>query len=259
MSSRRCALIFASVLSAHAISACNDDTGPIVTAEEPPDAGCIRAATPQTYQVYFVVDVSGSMGPFLTDLKEQLVSFADGFPEFDAEGRVVRVEYYVVAFVNDVKWYGGRMTSVIALQAALDEAIERGKTNLNLDQNKLNAEPEENTLDALASVIESGPTAEARLIMLAGDAAFVEAPRVLSEGIMVRSSYATILEELGGIQARIHAFVPDQLDGLTRTYAGQPALTSLPGSTINSLRDLTDANDRIRETLNLIARGAACN
>jgi hypothetical protein len=253
------ALIIPAALSALFAVACNDDLGPIVTAEEPPDAGCLREKSPQTYQVYFVVDVSGSMGPFLTDLKNELVSLAGGFPELDAEGRLVRVDYHVVAFVNDVKWYGGRMTSVIALQAALDEAIQRGQTNLNLSQNKINAEEQENTLDALASVIESGPNAEARLILLAGDAPFVEAPRVLSDNIPVQSTYATILADLAALEIRVHAFVPEQLDGLSRTYAGMPALTSLPGSTVSSLHDLAGANTRIRETLNFIATGAACN
>jgi hypothetical protein len=246
-------------LGAMLFAACNDDLGPIVTADDPPDAGCIRPKTPQTYQVYFVVDVSGSMGPFLTDLKNELVTFAGGFPELDAEGRPVRVDYYVVAFVNDVKWYGGRMTSVIALQDALEQAIERGQTNLNLTQNRLNSEVEENTLDALASVIESNPNAEARLILLANDAPFLEAPAVLSDGIMIKSTYASILMQLQGIEARMHAFVPEALDGLTRSYSGHPALTSLPGSTVNYLHDLAGANDRIRETLNIIARGAACN
>jgi hypothetical protein len=239
--------------------ACQDDTGPIVTVEEPPDAGCLRSEAPKTYEVYFIVDVSGSMGPFLTDLRNELVSFAGGFPELDADGHRVRVDYYVVAFVNDVKWFGGRMTSVIALQSALDQAIERGQTNLNLNQNKINAEQAENTLDAIASVIDAEPTAEARLLMIAGDAPFVEAPAVLSDNIMVQSTYATIFADLQAINARVHAFVPDQLDGLSRSYGGMPALTSLPGSSVNTLRDLTGAGDRIRETLTGIAREAACN
>lgn len=251
------ALITAGAL--FALAGCTDEGTPITTIDEIPDAGCARTMMPKTFEVYFVIDVSGSMGPFLMDLRNQLVAFVDGFPKLDVEGRPVRVDYYVVAFVNDVKWYGGRMTSVIALQSALDEAITRGQTNFNLTQNRINAEPEENMLDALASVIESAPDAEARLVMIAGDATIPEAPMVLSENIEVKSNYATILAELTRIDARVHAFVPDELDGLSRTFEGMPALTSLPGSTVNSLRDLTGANDRIRETLSKIASGAACN
>ncbi|MCK6550189.1 hypothetical protein L6R52_30420 [Myxococcota bacterium] len=242
-----------------AVASCADDTTPLVTIDEPPDAGCIRAAEPRSFEVYFVIDVSGSMGPFLTDLKSQLVTFASSFKELDPEGRPVRIDYYVVAFVNDVKWYGGRMTSVIALQDAFEDAIARGQTNFNLNQNRFNAEPEENMLDALQEVIDSSPTAEAKLIMLAADAPFVESPAVLSDNIRVRSTYASIRAQLESMGARVHAFVPDQLDGLSRTYAGQPALTTLPGATVHSLRDLTGASEEIKRTLSFIARESSCN
>lgn len=257
--SRSSALIPA-ILTALAIGAgCQDDAARLATVEEPPDAGCIRTEEPQTYEVYFVIDVSGSMGPFLNDLRDELVAFADGFARLDDQGRPVRVDYYVVAFVNDVKRFGGRMTSVIALQAAFEEAIARGQTNMNLMQNRFNAEPEENLLDALADVIAGNPSAEANLILVANDAPFLESPSILSDRIEVRSNYASIRADLERVGARVHAFVPDQLDGLSRTYQGQPALTSLPGSTVHSLRDLTGANSEIRSTLSFIAREAACN
>lgn len=250
----------AAILSLSAwAAACEDGASPLAPPEEPPDAGCIRAQEPHSFQVYFVIDVSGSMEPFLNDLKDQLVSFASGFARFDGDGRPVRIDYYLVAYVNDVKWYGGRMTSVIAVQAAFDEAIARGQTNMNLRQNRPNAEPEENMLDALQEVVDSGPTAEGRLILLAGDAPFVEAPTVLSYQIPVRSTFAGVRQELADLGARIHAFVPGDLDGVTRTYDGQPSLTSLPGSTLHSLRDLTGAGEQIRSTLSFIAREASCN
>src|SRR5262249_36082385 len=130
------ALILAALASIG--TACADDSSRIVTAEEPPDAGCLNSDEPQTFQIFFVTDVSGSMAPFLTDLSRELVSFAGGFKEFDAMGRPTRIDFYVVAFVNDFKWYGGRMTSVIALQAAFDEAIKRGSMNLNLTRDTPN-------------------------------------------------------------------------------------------------------------------------
>jgi hypothetical protein len=240
-------------------SACADDSSKIVTVEEPPDAGCLRPETPQTYQVYFVTDVSGSMSPFLSALSEELVTFAGGFSQFDTQGRPTRVDFYLVAFVNDVKWYGGRMTSVIALQASFDEAIARGAKNLNLNTDTPNAEPEENMLDAVQSVIDSKPDAEAKLVLVATDSAFAEAPTVLSGNIMVKSTFATVRSELEMIGARVHAFVPDQLDGLTREYNGQPSLTTLPGSTSHSLLNLTGSSEQIRQTLTTIAHEASCN
>ena len=41
------------------------------------------AVEPRTYEVYFVIDVSGSMGPFLTNVRNELVAFADGLPEYE--------------------------------------------------------------------------------------------------------------------------------------------------------------------------------
>jgi hypothetical protein len=246
-------------MAAIVFAACSDNSARIVTVEEPPDAGCLRMQEPQTFQVYFVTDVSGSMGPFLNDLSRELVSFAGGFSQFDPLGRPTRIDFYVVAFVNDVKWYGGRMTSVIAIQAAFSDAIARGAKNLNLTTDTANAEPEENVLDAIQSVIDSKPTAEARLVMIATDSNFVESPTVLSGPVQVKSTYANVLAGLQSISARVHAFVPDQLDGLTRNYHGMAPLTSLPGSTVHSLDMLTGATDQIRSTLSFIAREAACN
>jgi hypothetical protein len=253
--------VLAGALGATAATAsgCADDTARIVTVEEPPDAGCLRSGEPQTFQIYFVTDVSGSMEPFLKDLSTELVSFAGGFKPLDAMGRPTRIDFFVVGFVNDVKWYGGRMTSVIAIQAAFDEAIARGMQGLNLNRDTRNAEAEENMLDALQSVIDSNPTAEARLIMLACDEAFVEAPATLSGNVTVKANYASVLEGLRQMNARVHAFVPAQLDGVTREYHGMPALTSLPGSSIHSLQSLTGSSQQIRDTLSFIAREAACN
>lgn len=239
---------------------CTDDTGNrLVNVEQPPDAGCIRTQEPSSYEVYFVVDVSGSMGPFLTDLKSELLGFAENFAREDSEGQRIRVDYYVVAFVNDVKMYGGRMTSVISLQSALQEAIDRGQTEQNLTQNRANAEEAENMLDALSEVVKTSRDAEAKLVLIAADATFVEAPAILSDNIQVKSTYTSIKSDLQGIGARVHAFVPDKLDGLTRTYHNEPPLTSLAGSTVNSLRALTGVRSKIRETLSFIAREAACN
>lgn len=231
------------------------------TAPEPPDAGCTRPEQPQTFQVYFVQDVSGSMGIFLTDLSKELLSFASGFPKFDSQGRPVRVEYHVVAFVKDVKTYGGRMTSVIALQAAFDEAIARGQTNLNLTSDTLSAGGvAENMLDALGEVIDQKPTAEAKLIMLsADDDGFAEAPEVLPPNIHVKWKYTDVRAGLERMGARIHAFVTGPIDGVTRMYKGQPSLTSLPGASVHSLGQLQGASEEIRKTLSFIAREAACN
>jgi hypothetical protein len=247
------------VIAAISFFAC-DDTPPIGVIEPPPDGGCARPIEPRHYEVFFVVDVSGSMEPFLKDVRSELESFAVGFPEEDAMGRSVRVDYWLIAFVNDTKVFGGgRMSSPIALAQAIDDALVAGRTGNNLNTDTANVEAEENLLDALAQVRELSSSPEALLVMIATDAAFVERPAVLNQGIMVQHTYAEVRTELEALGARVHAFTQLPYEGLSTEFEGQPALTALPGSTVQSLADLTGARDRVREALNEIARNASCN
>ncbi|MBI4822271.1 MAG: hypothetical protein HY791_38785 [Deltaproteobacteria bacterium] len=254
------ALVLMSSLAFLLVAAsCGDDTGGGISLADEPTRECIRPEEPHTYEVFFVIDVSGSMAPFLRDVRSELVALADNLPETDAEGRRVRVDYYLVAFVNDAKTYGGRMTSIVALQSAFDEAIADGLTNYNLTVRTFNAEEEENLLDGLSMALDTNPSAEAKLFFIAADADFFEAPAVLSENIPVKSKYAEVKDRLAAIDARVHAFTEASLDGLTRTYHRQPALTTLPGSTVHRLDDLRGAREKVRLTLADIAAAAACN
>lgn len=241
-------------------AACDDSGGNIgVTPPEETDAGCLRAEEPVSYDIYFVVDVSGSMAPFLTSVRNELIAFAQGFPQENGEGRRVRVDYYLVAFVNDVKVFGnGRMTSLVAVQAAFDEAIAAGQTNYNLNTRTFNAEPEENTLDALNTAISLPSTADARIIIFAGDAEYFEAPASLAENISVENTYADVRQKLTDQEIRLHAFTKRGLHGFFLPYEGQAPLTDLPGSRVYALDELVGASTEVADTLFEIARDAAC-
>jgi hypothetical protein len=238
-----------------------DDSG-LSNIEEPPKKECIRETAPRTFEIYFVLDVSTSMAPFLNDVKDELVALSLNFPEYDADGRRTRVDYYVVGFVNDHRYFPAgaeRMTSHIAVQAAFEEAIAAGSDGRNLTQDFLNAETTENLLDAIASVLSRESSAEAKLMLIATDAVFAESPAVLSNGITVQSSYAAIKSELEAQGFRVHAFTQNDVDGLSRVYANQPPLTTLPGSTVHDLSVLIGDRQTVRETLIDIALNAACN
>ncbi len=245
------------------LAACGDGSdGGLSNIEEPPKRVCERETSPRTYEIYFVLDVSTSMAPFLNEVKDELVSLSLSFPEYDADGRRTHVDYYVEGFVNDHKWFpvgAERMTSHIAVQAAFEEAIEAGSHGKNLTQDALNAETTENLLDAIASVLERESTAEAKLMLIATDAVFAEAPTVLSNNIHVQSHYSDIKDALAQQGFRVHVFSQSDVDGLTRMYANQPPLTSLQGSTIHDLGELTGSRDSIRQTLTEIAENADCN
>lgn len=244
-------------------SSCRDDNPDgLATAEQPPAKECIREKPPRSYEVYFVIDVSGSMGPFLNDLKQELVTLSLNFPEYDAEGHRVLVDYYVLAFVNDHKWYpvgAHRMTSHIDVQAAFEEAIAAGANGTNLDGFTPNAEARENLLDAIVEVIESNPGAEAKLMFIATDAPFAETPDTLSGNNEVNASFAAVAADLASLDFRVHAFTQAELDGLTRTYNNMPPLTDIPGSSSYNLTNLIGAREEIRSTLSGIAQDAACN
>ncbi len=239
--------------------ACDDGGNVSVTPPQDRDAGCLRVEEPVSYDIYFVVDVSGSMAPFLTSVRNELIAFAQGFPEENAEGRRVRVDYHLIAFVNDVKAFGGgRMTSLIAVQAAFDEAIAAGASNYNLNTRTFNAEVQENTLDAIATAIALPSAAEARIVIFAGDAEFYEAPASLAENITVSNTYAGVRQGLSDSGIRIHAFTKRGMEGFFLPYAGQAPLTDLPGSKVYALEDLVGASTEVADTLFEIARDAAC-
>jgi hypothetical protein len=241
---------------------CADDLAPFTNVPPPPDAGCTLEQGPQRYEVYFVVDVSGSMAPFLNSLAGQLQDFARSFPERDTQDNRILVDYYVVAFVNDVLWFPNnarRMTDPIAVQQAIQEAVARGADNTLLTKDLKNAESDENLLDALSQVVSSArPDGAAVLVVVATDAGFREAPETLSGGITVQTRYATLRADLEARGIQLHAFTPDELDGLTRQFRNQPSLTSLPGSAQYSLRDLQASGELIQRTLQAIAQNAAC-
>jgi|GEM_PF-2138581 len=242
-----------------ALAACSDGSTGISVASETPDAGCTIESAPKSHSVYFVLDVSGSMRLFLAELSNELQSFVESFPEYDAEGERIQLDFYVIAFVNDVKQFGGgRMTSVIALQDAFENAIAAGKDDYNLTVRSFNAEREENLLDAVGYISSLNSMSESHMVMIATDAPFVESPGSLNEGIQVQNTYQGILQLLRVMNAGVHAFTISDLDGLTRGYRKYEALTSLPGSSVHRLNSLTGASSKIRETLGLIARNASC-
>jgi hypothetical protein len=251
---RRTAVLLAATFAL----ACEED--PVLVPSEP--RICTREISPVTYEVYFVIDVSGSMGPFLTDVKNELLAFADGLPEHNADGKATEVEFFVVAFVNDVRWYPEnvrRLREVSDVQRAFEDAIREGEDNLNLNAPTVNAETQENLLDALGAAIGNAPAADAVLLLVATDAGFEEAPDELSGGNAVQWTSPTVRSELERVGARVHACVRRHTAGLTRSYEGSASLTSLPGSTVHDITALTGARDRIRETLTVIAESADCN
>lgn len=241
---------------------CEDEAGTIVTVPPPPPETCVVGEIARSFDVYFVIDVSRSMARFLEDLADQLGNFALGFPTEDINEDRVIVNYYVVAFVNDVRLFpfnAERMTSHIAVGAAIRDAIAAADGNRNLNANTPNADADENLLDALGAVLDRSPSADSRMVLIATDEGFREAGEQLSGGITVTRTYEQVFQGLEDFEVRVHAFTQGALDGLTRPYLGQPPLTSIGEGGLFELSDLAGADDLLATTLEGIARDASCN
>lgn len=256
-------LLFGAILATFTLS-CSDD-GPQISPLIPTsDAGCDIEQSARSYEVYFVLDVSTSMSRFLEQgLAQQLESLTLALPERDSQDRRVLVDYYVVGFANDYKWFpegpARRMTGTIAVQSAIEQAVNAGRGGNNLTQNFANAESPENLLDALDAVLDSQPKGEVVVIIIATDARISEFPTILSSDIQVESTYRDVRNRLLDLGAQVHALTPDELDGLTRMYEGQPPLTTGEGSRTYSLSDLVASQEALQTALSEIAQTAACN
>ena len=249
---------------------CADDPPFIAPVPPAADAGCVVGEVARTFDVYFVVDVSGSMNTFLLGpdgsgsggLADRLGTFALGFPTRDQNDDRVVVNYYVVAFVNDVKLFpvgAERMTSHIAVAAALREAIQAATPERNLNNSTPNADSDENLLDALGAVIDRAPSADTTLVLAATDAEFRERGETLSGGITVQRTYDEVVEGIRELGIRVHAFVPGPVDGLSRPYRGQVALPDINEGLVFSLDELTGDPEALDAILRQLASDASCN
>lgn len=249
------------LLAAPLVGSCQDDGSPIVPVRPPRDAGCVIDEAARTFEVYFVIDVSNSMVPFLDDLASELLTLTEGFPETNARGDRILASYFVVAFVNDVQLFpegAERMTSHIAVASAIRAAIAAAEGNTNLRNDTENFDDEENLIDALGAVVDRAPRPDNLLVLIATDAEFEEAPETLSGGITVTHGYRQVQEGLRELGAQVQAFVPSALSGLTRPYRGFPPLTALEGGRVFDLERLTAARENIRASLEQIALDATC-
>jgi len=249
-----------SAVLATALGTACDEPITVAPPEETPDGGCNGPEEVRHFEVFLVLDVSGSMTPFIRNVKAELEGFAAGFPTQDKLGRGVRVDFFVVGFVNDFKVFGnGRLSSQLAVEAALDEAISAGGSNHNLTNGTDNAEPEENMLDALNQVPGlSSSTDATKIVIIATDAAFVERPSILGPSFQVMNTFAEVRARLVALNPLVHSFTRGFQPGLNLPYHDVPALLDLPGSSNNELNEIEGVRDRVREKLNSIVQGAVC-
>ncbi|MEM1026330.1 MAG: hypothetical protein AAF627_18905 [Myxococcota bacterium] len=259
MSRAGCALsLWVAVLGA----GCEDDAVFTVPTEVP-DLGC-QVSTSRTFQVFFVVDVSNSVAAndVLDAFQAELLDFAFAFPEFDSNENRVLVDYYVIGFVNDFRFFppgSERMTAPVAVSEALEQAQVFGSMQDNTDV-------EENLLDALNAVFEVAfdegsdgeliPNADRILVIGTTDDNFVDQGDTLTPGIQVQTSYADLsqrMSEQSDVMS-VFMFTPGDIEGIDRNFRLQPPL---PVERFN-LNALTGSSGSVGRILTQVAVDAAC-
>lgn len=241
---------------------CDPEATPLEVVVDPVDEDCIVSDV-RSFEVFFVIDVSQSLavGNVLDLVQDELIDFAQSFPEFDVNENRVFVDYYVVGFVNDVAFFprgSPRMTSPIAVAEALQQAEDAGDDNSNLNSDTQNSDLgfQENFLDAMGAVFDRMGAADRTLIIGATDEDFVDQGDTLTPNIVVQTAYADVARTLAeNDDVSLFMFTPGDIEGIDRNFRGQPPLT------LDDQFDLTrlgDAGNSIGRILAELVVDTAC-
>lgn len=249
------------------LAGCVADVGPLVGSDldpaEHPWEACDQAeatgdpATERNLHVFFAIDVSGSMEPFLREVQQELLALVSSLDPIVEQGGTV--SYYVIGFVNDVRWFPGpdrRLFSVSQVQAAIDDAIRLGETGYNLNYHTFNLEDPENLLTALLAVPEHEDGRDNPVIIAATDAPLAEAPAVLYPDIELEQTMDEAVVRLEEVGARLHLFVGRPRDNLERGFRNPQDLGAL--ARMRSIDSVVGSSRLIRKALLDIGRDAAC-
>lgn len=193
----------------------------------------------QNIDIVFVMDVSTSMGPFLTKLAEEM-------PAVDAAVQALNLEstpqYGLVVFVDDVMFANSAQpyANVGALQSEFQSWASFTSTNTQVSGGGYNSTWPENSLDALhaaATQFPWRPEAETlRVVIHTTDDTFWQGPTT-ADGESVVYDYASTVTALQQAQVRVFSFAA-QLGGPLETdpvgagwFGPYGASPSIPDST----------------------------
>lgn len=225
--------------------------------EECEDGAQEEPGVVRNLHIFFVIDVSGSMEPFLRTLQLELLSLVQSLDPVVEQGGTVT--YYVVGFVNDVRWFprsGRGLTSVAEVRSAMDEAIELGETGYNLNHYTFNLEDPENLLEGLLAVLDHEGGMDRPIIIAATDAPLAEAPAVLYPEIAVAPTLEDAKQQLRQVDASVHLFAGRVRDNLEEGYRNVHDLGGI--ARLRSIDSVGGSSRPIRKALLSIGREAAC-
>ncbi|NJK89159.1 MAG: hypothetical protein HC923_06965 [Myxococcales bacterium] len=242
-----------------ALLSCGDEATVVIPSVRPPVVERCSESVPRTFEVYFILNVSGSMETFLTAMRDQLEAFALGFPDVDVNGDRLLVDYYVIGFVNDHAFFpegAARMTSSIAVAQAIQDAIDAATGDRNFDGSN-NSERSENMLDAVDAALDNISNADRKLFLIASLDPFANQGERLLPNFTVQNAYADVRDRLQSSRADsfVYAFTNGDLEGFDRSYRGQAAIQA---DGLFDLGVLLGDTSGVGSILNQIAEEVAC-
>lgn len=208
-------------------------------------AGGAPACT-QNIDIVFVMDVSTSMGPFLTKLAQEM-------PVVDAAVQAMNLEsephYGLVVFVDDVLFVNGAQiyTDVAALQADFQSWASFTSSNSQVSGSGSNTTFPENSLDALHAAATQfpwrPPSETLRAVIHTTDDTFWQGPTV-ADGVSIVNGYSGTVAALQQAEVRVFAFA-SMLGGPTGTtdvsagwfapYGAEPSIPDATGGNVFEL------------------------
>ena len=187
-----------------------DVGGGVPTTTVGPDSGG-PSACEQDIDVVFVMDVSTSMGPFLSALADQILVVDQAIESLDLPAPP---HYGLVVFVDDVALVseGQPYADAAELQADFRTWSEFTSSNNQVSGEGTNTTWPENSLDALHGAASSFAWRPAestlRIIIHTTDDTFSEAPDVVNE-VPVQHDFPQTVQALQDASIRVFSFTAD--------------------------------------------------
>jgi hypothetical protein len=292
----RCACAWITVLAACACSASADDTGGFGggsggsgsdttgSGAQPTGSGGSggsisvgtggtgtggAGACTQNVDIVFTMDVSTSMGGFLSKL-------ADEMPVVDAAVKALNLQstphYGLVVFVDDTLFVNSATPyqDVAKLQQDFESWASFTSLNTQVSGNGYNTTFPENSLDALYDAATKFPWRPAeqtlRIVIHTTDDTFWNGP-TFQDGVSIAHGYTDTVQALQQAQVRVFAFAahfggPDEIDDVSSgwfgPYTGQKAIPEATGGGVFNIEDVMSGQISLSASINQAVKNTFC-
>lgn len=223
----------------------------------------------ESVDVVFVMDVSTSMGPFLSKLASEIEAVDQAA---QALGLPSPPRYGLVVFVDDVLFMNGKQaySSVAALKADFQTWSSFTASNEQVAGGNQNNTWQENSLDALYTAAVDFPWRPSgtvqRLIIHTTDDTFWQGPGT-HNGVSIQHNYGQVLQALQQNEVRLFSFASklggsckclDVSAGWFGPYLGSPALPSATGGGVFEIQQITSGQVSLSASIQGAVEGSLC-